>query len=65
METTVELVHKALEHIESKYALVKVAAIRTHALYRGDKPLINVKPNMHKNTVIALKEIAQGFWSIK
>ncbi len=65
MESTVELVHKALEHIQSKYALVKAASIRTHALYRGDKILINVKPNMHKNTVIALKEIAQGYWSIK
>ncbi len=65
MESTVELVHKALEHIESKYALVRMAAIRTHALYRGDKPLINVKPNAHKNTVIALKELSQGLWSIK
>jgi len=65
METTVELVHNALAYIESKYALVKAASIRTHALYKGDKPLINVKPNSHKNTVIALKEFSQGLWSIK
>lgn len=65
MESTVELVHKALQHVESKYALVRMAALRTHALYRGDKPLIHVRPNSHKNTVIALKELAEGLWSIK
>jgi DNA-directed RNA polymerase subunit omega len=59
---------EALESIEeynspemdSKYRLIIVAAKRSKQLQRGARPRIEIDPQKHKPTRIALKEVQQG-----
>jgi DNA-directed RNA polymerase omega subunit len=60
-----EVVHQALKHIKSRYMLVKAASLREKSLSRGDKPLILKDNEVHKNSVIALIECAEGLWDVK
>ena len=56
-------VEDCLEKIDSQYDLVLLAKERTSQLNTGDKSLVS--ENNDKNTVIALREIAEGKISIK
>jgi len=58
-----EITCQALKHIKSRYLLVRVASLRERCLARGDRPLIS--SGEHKNSVIALKECAEGLWDVK
>ncbi len=61
-----DLINGALKYFPSRYELVRVAAIRTNALIRGDAPLIDKKEAMrHKSTIVSLMEIKEGLWKIK
>ncbi len=61
-----DLINEALKYYPSRYELVRVAAIRTASLMRGDTPLISRKEAAnHKSTVISLIEIKEGLWKIK
>ena len=56
-------VEDCLEKIDSQYDLVLLAKERTAQLNAGDQPLL--PEDNDKNTVIALREIAEGKVSIK
>ncbi len=61
-----DLINEALKYYPSRYELVRVAALRTASLTRGDAPLISKKEAAnHKNTIISLMEIKEGLWKIK
>ncbi len=61
-----DLIDGALKYYPSRYELVRVAAIRTASLVRGDTPLISKKQAAnHKDTIISLIEIKEGLWKIK
>ncbi len=61
-----DLINGALKYYPSRYELVRVAAIRTSSLMRGDPPLISKKEAAgHKSTIISLIEIKEGLWKIK
>ncbi|MCD6129362.1 MAG: DNA-directed RNA polymerase subunit omega [Deltaproteobacteria bacterium] len=60
-----EIVHQALKHIKSRYLLVKVASLRERCLARGDRPLVLKDSNTHKNSIVALKECAEGLWDVR
>ena len=51
-------VEDCLENVENRFELVLVAARRTRQLQLGHDPL--VPEDRDKNTVIALREIAEG-----
>ena len=51
-------VEDCLDHVENRFELVLVAARRTRQLHLGNDPL--VPEDRDKNTVIALREIAEG-----
>jgi len=51
-------VEDCLDHVENRFELVLVAARRTRQLHLGHDPL--VPEDRDKNTVIALREIAEG-----
>ena len=51
-------VEDCLENVENRFELVLVAARRTRQLHLGHDPL--VPEDRDKNTVIALREIAEG-----
>jgi len=59
-----EITCQALKHIKSRYLLVRVASLRERCLARGDKPLIGSSEHS-KNSIIALKECAEGLWDVK
>jgi DNA-directed RNA polymerase omega subunit len=46
--------------IDSKYRLIIVAAKRSKQLMRGARPRIDMDPQRHKATRIALEEVNQG-----
>jgi DNA-directed RNA polymerase omega subunit len=46
--------------IDSKYRLIILAAKRSKQLQRGARPRIEIDPQKHKSTRIALEEIQQG-----
>jgi DNA-directed RNA polymerase omega subunit len=46
--------------LDSKYRLIIVAAKRSKQLQRGAKPRIEIDPQKHKPTRIALEEVIQG-----
>jgi DNA-directed RNA polymerase omega subunit len=48
------------QEMDSKYRLIIVAAKRSKQLQRGARPRINIDPQKHKFTRIALEEIQQG-----
>ncbi|HEX8843526.1 MAG TPA: DNA-directed RNA polymerase subunit omega [Pyrinomonadaceae bacterium] len=46
--------------MDSKYRLIIVAAKRSKQLQRGARPRIEIDPQKHKTTRIALEEVMQG-----
>jgi DNA-directed RNA polymerase subunit omega len=46
--------------IDSKYRLIILAAKRSKQLQRGARPRIEIDPQKHKTTRIALEEILHG-----
>jgi DNA-directed RNA polymerase subunit omega len=46
--------------MDSKYRLIIVAAKRSKQLQRGARPRIEIDPQKHKPTRIALEEVNQG-----
>jgi DNA-directed RNA polymerase subunit omega len=46
--------------MDSKYRLIIVAAKRSKQLQRGARPRIEIDPQKHKSTRIALEEVQQG-----
>jgi DNA-directed RNA polymerase omega subunit len=46
--------------IDSKYRLIILAAKRSKQLQRGARPRIDIDPQKHKPTRIALEEIRHG-----
>ncbi len=46
--------------IDSKYRLIIVAAKRSKQLQRGARPRIDIDPQKHKPTRIALEEVLRG-----
>jgi DNA-directed RNA polymerase omega subunit len=63
--TTTELVENDLEatgvpEVDSKYRLIILAAKRSKQLQRGATPRIDIDPQKHKPTRIALEEVIRG-----
>lgn len=53
-------VEDCLEHVENRFELVMVAAKRARQIaVRGDQPMVEWEND--KPTVVALREIAEGF----
>jgi DNA-directed RNA polymerase omega subunit len=63
-KTENENLHNAEEsnrpEMDSKYRLIIVAAKRSKQLQRGARPRIDIDPQKHKPTRIALEEVQQG-----
>ena len=49
-----------LTDVDSKYRLIIVAAKRSKQLQRGARPRIDIDPQKHKPTRIALEEVLHG-----
>ena len=65
MATTTELVENDLEaagvpEVDSKYRLIILAAKRSKQLQCGANPRIDIDPQKHKPTRIALEEVMRG-----
>lgn len=65
MATTTELVENEMEaagarEVDSKYRLIILAAKRSKQLQRGATPRIDIDPQKHKPTRIALEEVIRG-----
>ena len=65
MATTTELVEGEIEgsagqEVDSKYRLIILAAKRSKQLQRGAQPRIEIDPQKHKPTRIALEEVMRG-----
>ena len=65
MATTTELVESDVEgtggpEVDSKYRLIILAAKRSKQLQRGAQPRIEIDPQKHKPTRIALEEVMRG-----
>ena len=64
MATTTELVDGEVEgtgpEVDSKYRLIILAAKRSKQLQRGAQPRIEIDPQKHKPTRIALEEVMRG-----
>ena len=65
MATTTELAENELEAtplpgVDSKYRLIILAAKRSKQLQRGAQPRIDIDPQKHKPTRIALEEVIRG-----
>jgi DNA-directed RNA polymerase subunit omega len=63
--TTTELVENEMEassvpEVDSKYRLIILAAKRSKQLQRGATPRIDIDPQKHKPTRIALEEVIRG-----
>jgi DNA-directed RNA polymerase subunit omega len=63
--TTTELVESEVEgtagpEVDSKYRLIILAAKRSKQLQRGAQPRIEIDPQKHKPTRIALEEVMRG-----
>lgn len=58
--TTDETQENAQPEIDSKYRLIIVAAKRSKQLQRGARPRIDIDPQKHKPTRIALEEVMRG-----
>jgi DNA-directed RNA polymerase subunit omega len=60
-DEAVENVDEAtMPEIDSKYRLIIVAAKRSKQLQRGAQPRIEIDPQKHKPTRIALEEVMRG-----
>ena len=65
MATTTELVDSEVDgsggqEVDSKYRLIILAAKRSKQLQRGASPRIEIDPQKHKPTRIALEEVMRG-----
>ena len=65
MPTPTELVETEVERsqgteVDSKYRLIILAAKRSKQLQRGASPRIEIDPQKHKPTRIALEEVMRG-----
>ena len=65
MATTTELTENDIEatrvpEVDSKYRLIILAAKRSKQLQRGATPRIDIDPQKHKPTRIALEEVIRG-----
>lgn len=65
MPTPTELIENEVEEtdgqvIDSKYRLIILAAKRSKQLQRGAQPRIEIDPQKHKPTRIALEEVIRG-----
>ena len=65
MVTTTELAENEIEAttltaVDSKYRLIILAAKRSKQLQRGAQPRIDIDPQKHKPTRIALEEVIRG-----
>lgn len=65
MATTTELAENEMEaasvpEVDSKYRLIILAAKRSKQLQRGANPRIDIDPQKHKPTRIALEEVIRG-----
>ena len=65
MATTTELVEGEMngsggQEVDSKYRLIILAAKRSKQLQRGAQPRIEIDPQKHKPTRIALEEVMRG-----
>jgi DNA-directed RNA polymerase omega subunit len=58
--TNNEAVESEQPEMDSKYRLIIVAAKRSKQLQRGARPRIEIDPQKHKSTRIALEEVQQG-----
>ena len=65
MATTTESVESEVNgtagpEVDSKYRLIILAAKRSKQLQRGAQPRIEIDPQKHKPTRIALEEVMRG-----
>ena len=65
MATTTEMADSDVERaagpeVDSKYRLIILAAKRSKQLQRGAQPRIEIDPQKHKPTRIALEEVMRG-----
>ncbi|HSE31490.1 MAG TPA: DNA-directed RNA polymerase subunit omega [Pyrinomonadaceae bacterium] len=65
MHTMASEIENALEpteapEVDSKYRLIILAAKRSKQLQRGAQPRIEIDPQKHKPTRIALEEVIRG-----
>lgn len=65
MATTSEVMENSVEtiqtpEVDSKYRLIILAAKRSKQLQRGAQPRIEIDPQKHKPTRIALEEVMRG-----
>ena len=65
MAITTEMVDGEVEgaagpEVDSKYRLIILAAKRSKQLQRGAQPRIEIDPQKHKPTRIALEEVMRG-----
>jgi DNA-directed RNA polymerase subunit omega len=65
LATTTELAENEMEvtnlpAVDSKYRLIILAAKRSKQLQRGAQPRIDIDPQKHKPTRIALEEVIRG-----
>lgn len=58
IESTLE--RAAAPEVDSKYRLIILAAKRSKQLQRGAQPRIEIDPQKHKATRIALEEVIRG-----
>jgi DNA-directed RNA polymerase omega subunit len=63
--TTTELAENEMDgtnvpEVDSKYRLIILAAKRSKQLQRGAQPRIEIDPQKHKPTRIALEEVIRG-----
>jgi DNA-directed RNA polymerase omega subunit len=59
-ETTERDEQDKLTDVDSKYRLIIVAAKRSKQIQRGARPRIDIDPQKHKATRIALEEVLHG-----
>jgi DNA-directed RNA polymerase subunit omega len=60
-EEVEEIAEEAVQpEMDSKYRLIIVAAKRSKQLQRGARPRIDIDPQKHKPTRIALEEVQRG-----
>lgn len=65
MSRVIEAVNEAVDEkeapvLDSKYRLIIVAAQRSKQLQRGARPRVDLDPQKHKPTRIALEEVERG-----
>ena len=65
MPTAIEEIDNAVDgaanpEVDSKYRLIILAAKRSKQLQRGAQPRIEIDPQKHKPTRIALEEVIRG-----